>query len=140
MLVFMRDVHCRNCGRPTRHPVAILKRIIELQSVSNGDGIWINYACPECNRLTRSLVALEIKAFEGLLSKFLDDVAECGVSLECAKSGCKSPVILLAPMRRDIDNRHRYVQENWEQLSAACLQDFPPISPLEVRVIDEWDR
>jgi hypothetical protein len=102
--VFMREVKCANCGTATRHLLPILERIIQLQSVSLKDGTHINYACPECNTLTRSLVVRGANVFREVdLSKFPDDLTLYGVSLQCAKTGCESRVILLAPVKREID-------------------------------------
>lgn len=140
MQAFMEEVHCSTCGRPTRHLDSTLGRIVQLQSVSNEAGKWINYACPLCNSVTRSLVAPVVKIFDRVdLSKFPDDVIEFGVSLECAKSGCESPVILLAPMRRDIgeDRYLEYMQKNWTTQGAACLKGSVPLYPFEVRVMTD---
>lgn len=131
-------VRCSTCRRPTPHLAPTLGQIVELQSVLSEDGRYINYACPLCNSVTRSPVVWGANVFEGAdLSKFPGGLIEFAVILECAKSGCKSPVVLLAPMRSDIpeDKRQEYMQQNWMLQGAACLENFPPLVPFDVRLM-----
>ena len=140
---FMREVKCANCGTTTRHLLPILERIIQLQSVSLKDGTHINYACPECNTLTRSLVVRGANVFREVdLSKFPDDLTLYGVSLQCAKTGCESRVILLAPVKREIgeDEFSTHMQTNWRNRSTLCANDHRPIYPLQIRDWMKWPQ
>ena len=137
--VMMREVRCRNCGVTTRHLLPTLERIIQLQSVSLEGVTYINYACPQCSRLTRSQIEPGAKLFDGVdLSVFPDDVTVYVVSLGCAKSGCESPVILLAPMspRTDLAGLTKHIGANWENLSATCLRGYAPSQPFEMRIAE----
>jgi hypothetical protein len=101
--VFMGEVLCSYCEAMTRHRISILDEIIERQSKSYPDGTHINYVCPECNTLTRSLVVPGAKIIQGMdLSKHPEDLKIVFVSLQCAGKGCESRVILLAPMKVEI--------------------------------------
>jgi hypothetical protein len=136
--VFMREVQCANCGTTTRHQLPILERIIQLQSAKLQGETYINYACPECNTLTRSLVARGAKVFVDMdLSAFPHDLTLYGVSLQCAKTGCESRVLLLALVKREIpeDELSTHMQTNWRNHGALCANDHRPIYPLQIR---EW--
>ena len=133
----MRTVQCHNCGSTSRHLVPTLERIIQLQSVTTGDDLFVNYACPQCSTLTRSLVDSGAKFFAGVdLSKFPDDMTEFGVLLGCASPNCESPVILLAPIPStvDLDQLTQHIGTNWKTNGACCLKGFPPAQPFEIRM------
>jgi hypothetical protein len=135
----MREVKCHNCGLTSRHLLPILEQIVQLQSVSSEDELYINYACPFCNKLTRSLVQHE-KMFdfaEAELLRFPDDMTEYAVSLGCAKVGCESPVILLAPVKLDITHLAQHIGNCWEPHGAACAKGHSPAQPFEVLVASE---
>ena len=138
--VFMREVQCVNCGKTTRHLLPILERIIQLQSGLSYGETYINYACPECNLLTRSLVVRGAKIFRDMdLSKFPVDLTLYAVSLKCAKTGCESRVILLAPVKREVSEEEwlRHAQTKWRNHSALCANKHQPIYPLEVH---NWEK
>lgn len=138
--VFTREVHCRNCGRPTRHRVPILERIFQLQSELYENERYINYACPYCNKLTRAHVPTQGTIYlEEDLRKFPSDLSLYAVSLECAKSGCKSRVILLAPVKGEISEEAllTHIQTNWNNHSAVCEQNHLPFYPFEVAI---WEK
>jgi hypothetical protein len=101
------EVVCHNCSGRTIQRLSSLEPVIWLQAVSSEDGIYINYACPVCNKLTRSRVGSEAKIWPDVnVMKFPDHLDLFMVFLKCSKTGCESPVILLAPMKngvRDVD-------------------------------------
>jgi hypothetical protein len=141
--VFMKEVQCVNCERNTRHLLPILERIIQLQSALSEGDTYINYACPQCNTLMRSLVVRGAKVFREVdLSKFPDDLTLYGVSLQCAKTGCESRVILLAPVKREISEEDllTHMQTNWRNLSALCANNHRPIYPLEIHEWVKWPQ
>ena len=133
----IRQVVCHNCSRRTIQRLSSLEPIIWLQGVSSEDGIYINYACPVCNKLTRSRVEPEARILPDVhLSKSLYDLALYIVFLKCAKTGCESPVILLAPVKnevRDVDLM-AHIHENWSIHGAECAKGYPPTYPYEVRI------
>jgi len=135
--VLMREVVCHNCSRRTRQRLSALEPIIWLQGTSSADGIYINYACPVCSKLTRSRVDSGANTFQDTdLEKFPDDLAVYIVLLECAKTGCESPVILLAPVKnevRDVDLM-AHMRENWSTHDALCAKGHPPTYPYEGRI------
>jgi hypothetical protein len=133
--VFMREVQCESCGSTTRHRTAILERIIQLQSVLLYGETYINFACPECNALTRSLVVPGAKVFREVdLSKFPDDLELYVVSLLCAIDSCESRIQLLAPVKRAVREEElpMHAQTNWRNHNAACLNNHPPSYPFRV--------
>jgi hypothetical protein len=116
--------------------------IAQQKSVCDARG-HINYACPECNTLMRSLVVRGANVFREVdLSKFPDDLTLYGVSLQCAKTGCESRVILLAPVKREIDEDEfsTHMQTNWRNRSALCANDHRPIYPLQIRDWMKWPQ
>ena len=136
MDTFMREVHCGSCGSTTRHQLSILEKIIQLQAASVQGETYINYACPQCNMLTRSRVVRRAKAFREIdPTKFPDNLRIYAVSLQCAKKGCKSRVELLAPVMREITEGELllHVQMNWCNRSALCAENHPPSYPLQIR-------
>ena len=132
-MAIMRQVRCHNCGLTTRHQIPILEQIVLLQSVSSEAGLYINYACPGCSTLTRSHVEPEAEIFEGVdLEKFPDDLTLYVVFLECAKTGCESPVILLAPVPSG-PSLLTEIQTSWTNRGALCAKHFAPLHPYLVR-------
>ena len=120
----MGEVVCHNCSGRTIQRLSSLEPVIWLQAVSSEDGIYINYACPVCNKLTRSRVGSE--------AKILPDVNV----MKCSKTGCESPVILLAPIKneaRDVD-LIAHIHEHWSIHGAACAKGYPPAHPYDVRI------
>jgi len=68
------------------------------------------------------------------LSAFPHDLTLYGVSLQCAKTGCESRVLLLALVKREIpeDELSTHMQTNWRNHSALCANDHRPIYPLQI--------
>ena len=127
--VFMREVQCACCGDTTRHRLPILEQIIHLQSMSYRDETYVNYACPQCNRLTRSRVVPGAKEFHEVdLSKFPDDLTPYVVYLRCAETGCESRIVLLAPVKREIPDKDvpKHGMMNWHNQSAYCANGHQP--------------
>ena len=65
------------------------------------------------------------------LSTLHADLDAYVVSLECAKAGCESRVILLAPVptvARE-DEFWKQMQTNWSNHSSVCKDGHPPIHP-----------
>lgn len=133
----MRQVVCHNCSYRTIQRLSSLEPIIWLQAISSEDGIYINYACPACDRLTRSRVESEARILPDVhLSKSLEGPALYIVFLKCAKTDCESPVVLLAPVKnevRDVDLM-AHIHENWSTQGAACAKGYLPTYPYEVRI------
>lgn len=92
----MREVYCPNCGKPTLHRNSILARMIHRQSTIQYAETYINYACPYCKHLTQAHVPAETKVFSEVGREFPADLTIYVLSLRCAKSDCKSRVVLLA--------------------------------------------
>ena len=139
--VFMREVQCGNCGSTTRHLLPILEKIIQLQSVLLNGETYINFACPECNLLTRSLVVPGAKVFHGVdLSKFPDNLELYAVTLLCAIDSCESRIQLLAPVKRAVIEQElpMHAQTNWRNRSAACPNNQPPVFPFRVGGWVKW--
>jgi hypothetical protein len=136
-MAFLREVQCHNCGWRTRHLNSTIQRIIQLQSASFEGDAYINYACPSCNNLTRSRVEPGGKIYEGVdLSRFSDGLTVYAVYLECVKTGCKFPVILLAPVKSGIlaADLLTHIQTNWNTHGALCAENFPSIHPYDFRI------
>jgi hypothetical protein len=135
--VLMREIICSNCLGRTRQLLPTLEPIIWLQAVSSEDGTYINYACPVCSKLSRSRVESEAKIFQDLdLTKFPDSLTVYIVFLKCAKLDCESPVILLAPTKKDVSDGvfMAHIREDWGTESAVCAKGYPPTYPYEVRI------
>ncbi|HVH71880.1 MAG TPA: hypothetical protein VNB49_12305, partial [Candidatus Dormibacteraeota bacterium] len=135
--VLMREVVCHNCSRRTSQRLSTLEPILWLQAISSEDGIYINYACPACSKLTRSRVESAAKTLQNADSaKWPGDLPVYIVFLKCAKTGCDSPVILLAPVKnalRDADLMV-HIHENWSTHGAACAKGHPPALPYECHI------
>jgi hypothetical protein len=134
--VFMREVECSMCGARTRHRITVLEEIIQHQSAPSDGGCYINYACPECSTLTRSLVIPGAKVFRGMdLSKFPEDLTVSFVSLECVGQGCESPVILLAAVKHEqgTDASTVGALSRWHNHNARCANDHAPHEPFDFR-------
>jgi hypothetical protein len=133
--VLLQEVRCEFCRDSTRHRMSILEEIIQRQSVLLPDGRYINFACPECNMLTRSPLRTARLFPEVDLSKFPDDLRLYVVSLQCAEGNCESPVILLAAVKIEIEEADwtMHAQTNWHNHNAACANGHPPKAPLEIR-------
>lgn len=135
--VLMREVVCHSCAHRTSQQLSTLEPILWLQAISSEDGIYINYACPTCSQLTRSRVEPGAKMPQDLDSaKFADDLTVYIVFLKCAKRGCESPIILLAPMKNAVREADlvAHIHKNWSTHGAACAKGQPPAHPYEVRV------
>jgi hypothetical protein len=133
----MREVVCHHCSRQTSQPFSTLEPVLWLQAVSSEDGIYINYACPMCGRLTRSRVESGAKTVQNVESaKSPDDLAAYIVFLKCTKAGCESPVILLAPMKNEVREADliAHIHQHWSAHGAACAKGHPPAHPYEVRI------
>jgi len=98
---------------------------------SEDGGTYINYACPVCSKLSQSRVEPEAKA-----SRDVDDLTVYIMFLRCANSNCQSPVILLAPMKKDVGEGElrTQIREAWNTHSAVCANGHPPTHPYEVRI------
>ena len=105
--------------------------------MASEDGTYINYACPVCSKLSRSRIESEAKIFQDLDStKFPDGLTVYIVFLKCAKPDCDSPVILLAPTKREVSDGEfiSHIRENWGTEGAVCAKGYPPTYPYEVRI------
>jgi hypothetical protein len=136
MDVLMREVQCANCGTLTRHRASILERIIQHQSELREDVRYINYACPECNMLTRSQILPGAKVFRDVDPlRFPADLTVEILSLECDATGCESPVILLAATKHE-EGKQVFATAKmhlWRTRSAQCASHHPPRLPLDFR-------
>jgi hypothetical protein len=134
--VLMREIVCRDCLCRTRQPYLTLEPVIWLQAMSSEDGTYINYACPLCNKLTRSRIQSEAKIQDIDLTKFPDDLTVYIVFLRCAGIDCESPVILLAPVKKEVTDAElmTHIRENWTNRGAACSKGHVPSYPFEGRV------
>jgi len=134
-VLVMQQVHCPSCGKSGSHPKPMLQRITQNPPASYEDGVYINYACPGCNNLSRAdvpkaLLPLDTKD----RSRHPDDLIAFVVTLECEKSGCETPLVVFAPVKRGTipDGFTTYVAAQWRQHSAACPNGHPPRQPLKV--------
>ena len=135
--ILMREVVCGNCLRRTQQSLRTLEPVLWLQAVSSEDGTYINYACPACGELTRSSVHSEARTFtEKDSPKLSEDVTLYIVFLKCTSRECESPVILLAPVGKNVseDQFMTHIRENWTASSAACANGYPPTRPYEGRI------
>lgn len=131
--IFMREVECPNCGKPTRNRASILEEIVERQSALHDGERYINYACPYCNLLTHARVEPRGKIWmEEDQRKFPADLTLYLVTLQCAKTDCESRVILLAPVKRGTGEEEwwNFAQTNWCNHSAVCANGHSPFYPL----------
>ena len=120
-----------------RQPLATLEPILWLQAQSAENGTYINYACPTCGQVTRSRVQSETRSFQDTApTKFPNDVTVYIVFLKCANDDCESPVILLAPVKKEVGEEEfmTHIRENWTTLGAACAKGYPPAYPYEGRI------
>lgn len=131
-MLVMQQVHCPKCGQPSRHPKPMLQRMTLNPPAKYADGVYINYACPGCNHLSRgdvpkALLELETK----VRSKHPDDLSAFVVTLECEKTGCKTPLEVFAPMKlgTSADALATHIAAQWKQHSAACPNGHPPRQP-----------
>ena len=135
--VFIREVICPHCSRQTSQRLSTLEPILWLQATSSEDGIYINYACPACGKLSRARVESGTKTLpDADAAKSSDDLTAHIVFLKCAKTGCESPVILLAPIKNTLHNADltAHIRENWKTHGAACPKGHPPAHPYEFRI------
>lgn len=135
--VLVREIICSNCLSRTRQPLPTLEPIIWLQAMSSEDGTYINYACPVCSKLSQSRIESEARILQdGDLTKFPDGLTVYIVFLKCARSDCQSPVILLAPAKKEVSDGEfmTHIRENWSTNGAVCGKGYPPTYPYEVRI------
>ena len=133
----IREVVCHHCSNRTIQRLSELEPVIWLQAVSSDDGIYVNYACPVCNKLTRSRVGSEAKTLLDVnVKKFPDDLDLFIVFLKCSETACESPVILLAPVKNEVREADllAHIHENWSVHGAACAKGYPPAHPYNVRI------
>lgn len=135
--VRIREVICPHCSCRTSQRLSTLEPILWLQAISSEDGIYINYACPACSKLTRSLVASPVKTLqEADSANCPGDLTAYIVFLKCAKTACESPIIVLAPVKnksREADLM-AHIRENWATQGAACANAHPPAHPYEFHI------
>ena len=132
-----REITCSNCLGRTRQLLPTLEPIIWLQAMSSEDGTYINYACPVCSKLSQARIESETKIFQhGDLTKFPDRLTVYIVFLKCSKPDCESPVILLAPTKKQVSDGEfmTHIRENWGTDSAVCAKGYPPTYPYEGRI------
>jgi hypothetical protein len=132
----LRDVVCENCSRRTPQRLSTLEPILWLQAMSSENGIYINYACPLCNKLSRSRLGAGKSPQDADAAKFLDELAVYIVFLKCANADCESPIILLAPVKNGMHDADlmAHIRKNWSNHGAACPKGHRPAHPYEVRV------
>ena len=134
--VFIRDVICTNCSCGTSQPLSTLEPILWLQALSSEDGIYINYACPTCGKLTRSIVE-PVKSLPDVDSaKCHHDLTACILFFKCTQKDCESPVIVLAPVKNTFHEADltAHVRKNWTTDGAACAKGHPPAHPYEFHI------
>lgn len=133
----IRDVVCDHCSRRTPQRLSTLEPILWLQATSSENGIYINYACPLCNKLTRSRLGSGARSPQGAdPATSPDDLAVYIVFLKCTKAECESPVILLAPVKNEVRDWDlmAHLRKNWSNHGAACAKGHPPAHPYEARI------
>ena len=132
----LRDVVCENCSRRTPQRLSTLEPILWLQAASSETGIYINYACPLCNKLSRSRLGAGKCPQDAEAAKLLDELAVYIVFLKCANVDCESPVILLAPVKNGMHDPDlmAHIRKNWSNHGAACAKGHRPAYPYEARV------
>jgi hypothetical protein len=87
--------------------------------------------------LTRSRVEPEVKIFQDRdLTKSPDKLTVYIVFLKCGASDCESPVMLWAPVRKEVNEMELmgHIRKNWTARGAACAKGYPPIYPYEGRI------
>jgi hypothetical protein len=129
--VIIREVKCENCGEPTWHRDSTIEKLIQHQSVMAPEGRRINFACPACNVLTRSLLGKSQYIREEELSQFLHGRDSYIGSFVCAKPDCESRVVLL------VSSKDAPETIDWNTLDAACENGYPPEYPFQD---GEWMR
>jgi len=134
-VLVMQQVHCPNCSQSSRHPKAMLQRVTQNPPASHENGVYINYACPACNTLSRADVpkaVLELDTKDR--SRHPDDLRAFVVTLECEKTGCDTPLEVFAPVKSasTLDGYAAHVAAQWKQHSAACPGGHPPRQPLTI--------
>lgn len=135
-MLIMQQVCCPNCGQTSRHPKPMLQRMTQNPPGSYEGGVYINYACPVCNRLSRADVPHDLRPLDPKdRSRHPDDLMALVVTLECEKTGCETPLEVFAPVKRDTtpDGYATHVAAQWKQHSAACHNSHPPRQPLKIR-------
>ena len=135
--VRIREVICPHCSCRTSQRLSTLEPILWLQAISSEDGIYINYACPACRKLTRSLVLSPVKTLqEADSAKCPGDLTAYIVFLKCAKTGCESPIIVLAPVKDKFGEADlmSHIRENWTTQGAACANGHAPAHPYEFHI------
>ena len=135
--VRIREVICPHCSCRTSQRLSTLEPILWLQAISSEDGIYINYACPACSKLTRSLVLSPVKTLqEAHSAKCPGDLTACIVFLKCEKTGCESPIIVLAPVKDKFGEADlmAHIRENWTTQGSACANGHPPAHPYEFHI------
>lgn len=132
----IREVICENCSCRTSQPFATLEPLLWLQATSSEDGIYINYACPGCGKLTRSLVESLKTLPEADFAKCPGDLTAYIVFLKCTKKSCDSPAIVLAPVKNTFGEADlmAHIRKNWTNHGAACAKGHPPAHPYDVRI------
>src|SRR5258708_20955633 len=96
----MKEICCRNCGRPTRNLESSHQEMFARLSASSTDTQQTFYACPECSHLGLAEIPNEGKWVDVPDDKQHPDGAVVFlVALECANSNCRSRVPVLAPMK-----------------------------------------
>jgi len=135
LAVFVRNVQCSNCGGQTALPDTILEQTIQRQSVWTEAGRQVNFACPGCNTLTRSLVFPgALLALPKGLYRDPDDLGFYLVSLPCENKDCESPAIVLAAVKYDKEPGIVLVEvaRHWRNRSAQCPKEHLLKEPLEM--------
>ena len=132
----IREVICLHCSCATSQRFSTLEPILWLQAISSEDGIYINYACPACGKLTRSLVESLKTLPEADAAKCPRDLTDYIVFLKCAKTSCESPVIVLAPAKKTFSEADlkTHIRSNWSNHGAACPKGHPPAHPYELHI------
>jgi len=129
--IIIRQVKCENCGEPTWLHDSTIEELIQRQSVMTNEGRRINFACPLCTVLTRSLLVQARYIPQGDISRFLAGRDSYIGSIVCAKPDCVSRVILLAPSKGEPDTA------GWQIGDAACEEGQLPELPFQV---EAWMR
>ena len=101
---------CQNCSRRANRRIS-KARTNPLAASHLAGGIYIHYAYPACSKLTRSRWESGAKTLQHAgAAKSPDDLTVYVVFLKCAKQGCASPVVLLAPLKNNLRDPDSMVQ------------------------------
>ena len=138
MKVLTKPIRCENCGKPTQHPLSILRQICAHLPESTMEIERINYCCPWCNHLRHAWIPAEsVQVDFGNQSQAPSDTIPFLIAIECAGKNCLARVSVFAPMKlanvstSPIQARDQV--RNWRvDAKVRCPEGHPPMIPCEV--------